>query len=113
MSKKYFPDRGDAVWLNFSPKAGHEQSGRRPAVVVSPKSYNEKVGLGLFCPIISQIKDYPFEVAIPAGMSIAGVVLSDQIKSLDWRVRDAQFICRLSESTMSEVLKKLGTLLKD
>jgi len=113
MSKKYFPDRGDAVWLNFSPKTGHEQSGRRPAVVVSPKSYNKKVGLGLFCPITSQIKGYPFEVIIPAGVSISGMVLSDQIKSLDWRVRNAQFICTLSESTMSEVLKKLNTLLKD
>jgi len=113
MSKMYSPDRGDAVWLNFSPKAGHEQSGRRPAVVVSPKSYNRKVGLGLFCPITSQIKGYPFEVLIPAGMSISGVVLSDQIKSLDWQVRDAQFICKLPVSTMSEVLKKLSTLLKD
>jgi mRNA interferase MazF len=113
MGKKYFPDRGDAVWLNFSPKVGHEQSGRRPAVVVSPKSYNIKVGLGLFCPITSQMKGYPFEVVIPAGVSISGVVLSDRIKSLDWRVRDAQFICELSESTMSEVLKKLSTLLKD
>ena len=113
MSKMYSPDRGDAVWLNFSPKAGHEQSDRRPAVVVSPKSYNKKVGLGLFCPITSQIKGYPFEVVIPAGMSISGVVLSDQIKSLDWEVRDAQFICKLPVSTMSEVLKKLITLLKD
>ena len=113
MSKKYFPDRGDAVWLNFNPKAGHEQSGRRPAVVVSKKSYNRKVGLGLFCPITSQIKGYPFEVLIPAGMSISGVVLSDQIKSLDWQVRDAQFICKFPVSTMSEVLKKLSTLLKD
>lgn len=112
-SKKYFPGRGDAVWLNFSPKAGHEQSGRRPAVVVSPRSYNTKVGLGLFCPITSQIKGYPFEVLIPAGLSISGVVLSDQIKSLDWRVRDAQFICTLSESTMREILKKLNTLLKE
>jgi mRNA interferase MazF len=113
MSKKYFPNRGDAVWLNFSPKAGHEQSGRRPAVVVSPGSYNKKVGLGLFCPITSQTKGYPFEVRIPAGMNVSGVVLSDQIKSLDWEVRDAQFICKLPVSTMSEVLKKLITLLKD
>ena len=113
MSKKYSPDRGDVVWLNLSPKVGHEQSGRRPAVVISPKSYNNKVGLGLFCPIKSQIKGYPFEVVVAAGVSISGVVLSDQIKSLDWRIRDAQFICRLSESTMSEVLKKLSTLLKD
>ena len=70
MSKKYFPNRGDAVWLNFSPKAGHEQSGRRPAVVVSPGSYNKKVGLGLFCPITSRNKGYPFEVGIPAGTNI-------------------------------------------
>jgi mRNA interferase MazF len=110
---KYFPDRGDAVWLNFNPITGHEQSGRRPAVVVSPKSYNKKVGLGLFCPITSQIKGYPFEVEIPAGISITGVALSDQIKSLDWRVRDAQFICKLPVSMMSEVLRKLNTLLKD
>jgi mRNA interferase MazF len=113
VSKKYFPDRGDAVWLNFSPKVGHEQSGRRPAVVVSPESYNKKVGLGLFCPITSQIKGYTFEVVIPAGVSISGVVLSDQIKILDWKVRDAQFICKLPVSTMSEVLRKLNTLLKD
>ena len=113
MSKMYSPDRGDAVWLNFSPKAGHEQSGRRPAVVVSPKAYNREVGLGLFCPITSQIKGYPFEVLIPAGISISGVVLSGQMKSLDWQVRDAQFISKFPVSTMSEVLKKLGTLLKD
>ena len=113
MSKMYSPDRGDAVWLNFSPKAGHEQSGRRPAVVVSPGSYNKKVGLGLFCPITSQTKGYPFEVRIPADIGISGVVLSDQMKSLDWRVRNAQFICRLPESTVSEILKKLSTLLKD
>jgi mRNA interferase MazF len=106
-------DRGDAVWLNFSIKAGHEQSGRRPAVVDSPRSYNTKVGLGLFCYITSQIKGYPFEVVIPAGLSISGVELSDQSKSLNWRVSDAQFICTLSESTMSEILKKLSTLLKE
>jgi mRNA interferase MazF len=113
MSRKYFPDRGDPVRLNFSLKAGNEQSGRRPAVVVSPRSYNKNVGLGLFCPITSQIKGYPFEVRIPADIGISGVVLSDQMKSLDWRVRNAQFICRLPESTVSEILKKLSTLLKD
>ena len=113
MSRKYFPDRGDPVRLNFSLKAGNEQSGRRPAVVVSPGSYNKKVGLGLFCPITSQTKGYPFEVRIPAGMNVSGVVLSDQIKSLDWKVRDARFICTLPVSTMSEVLKKLSTLLKE
>ena len=113
MSRKYFPDRGDPVRLNFSLKAGNEQSGRRPAVVVSPRSYNKNVGLGLFCPITSQIKGYPFEVEIPAGMKISGVVLSDQIKSLDWKARDAKFICKLPVSTMREVLKKLNVLLKE
>jgi mRNA interferase MazF len=113
MIKRYFPNRGDAVWLNFSPKAGHEQSGRRPAVVISPGSYNKKVGLGLFCPITSQTKGYPFEVGIPSGINVSGVVLSDQIKSLDWRAREAQFICKLPVSTMNEVLKKLSTLVKD
>jgi mRNA interferase MazF len=113
MTRGYFPSRGDAVWLNFSPKAGHEQSGRRPAVVVSPGSYNKKVGLGLFCPITSQTKGYPFEVGIPSGINVSGVVLSDQIKSLDWRAREAQFICKLPVSTMNEVLKKLSTLVKD
>ena len=96
----YYPDRGDAVWLNFSRKEGHEQSSRRPAFVASPKSYNEKVGLGLFCPITSQIKGYPFEVVIPAGMSISGVILSDRIKSVDWKVRDARVICKLPVSTI-------------
>ena len=113
MIKRYFPNRGDAVWLNSSPKAGHEQSGRRPAVVVSPGSYNKKVGLGLFCPITSQTKGYPFEVGIPSGMNVSGVVLSDQIKSLDWRAREAQFICKLPVSTINEMSKKLSTLLKD
>ena len=113
MSKRYFPIRGDAVWLNFNPKAGYEQSGIRPAIVVSPGSYNKKVGLGLFCPITSQSKGSPFEVEIPAGMKISGVVLSDQIKSLDWKARDAKFICKLPVSTMREVLKKLNVLLKE
>ena len=81
----YTPQRGDIVWLNFNPQIGREQTGRRPAVVLSPGSYNGKVGLLLACPITSQVKGYPFEVAIPPGLKIRGVVLSDQVKSLDWR----------------------------
>ena len=80
------PDRGHVVWLTFNPQAGHEQAGRRPALVLSPKSYNAKVGLMLCCPITSRAKGYPFEVALPADLGIAGVVLADQVKSLDWRV---------------------------
>jgi len=107
----YVPDRGDAVWINFNPQAGHEQAGRRPAIVLSPSSYNRKVGLAIFCPITSQIKGYPFEVVIPAGLKVTGAVLSDQVKSLDWKVRDTELIVRLPASVTDEVLKKLKTLL--
>lgn len=107
----YIPQRGDVVWLTFDPQAGHEQAGRRPAVVVSPATYNGKVGLALLCPITNQAKGYPFEVAIPTGLAVKGVILSDQIKSLDWRVRNAEFIARLPDSVMVEVLQKLSTLL--
>ena len=77
-SRTYIPDRGDIVWIDFSPQAGHEQAGRRPALVVSPGAYNKKVGLAILCPITSQVKGYPFEVILPAGLPIQGVVLSDQ-----------------------------------
>lgn len=107
----YVPDRGDAVWINFNPQAGHEQAGRRPAIVLSPSSYNRKVGLAIFCPITSQIKGYPFEVVIPAGLKVTGAVLSDQVKNLDWKVRDTELIVRLPASVTDEVLKKLKTLL--
>jgi len=107
----YIPDRGDIVWLNFDPQAGHEQAGRRPAIVISPKEYNEKVGLCIFCPITSQIKGYPFEVKIPDGYEIKGVILSDQVKSLDWQIRKTEFICKLPKITINEVLNKLKTLI--
>jgi mRNA interferase MazF len=99
------------VWITLNPQAGYEQAGRRPAVVLSPQSYNGKTGLAIFCPITNQIKGYPFEVIIPAGLSVAGAVLSDQVKSLDWRARNAELICTLPTETISEVLQKLGTLL--
>jgi len=105
------PDRGDVVWISLNPQAGHEQAGRRPALVVSPASYNGKVGLAVLCPITSQVKGYPFEVLIPSGLKVAGAVLSDQVKNLDWRARQAQFLCRLPKRTVVEVLQKLGTLI--
>ena len=108
----YVPERGDVVWITLNPQAGHEQAGRRPAVVVSPRSYNGKVGLGLFCPITSQAKGYPFEVALPAGLPVEGVVLADQVKSLDWRAREVQLAARLPESASAEVLGKLAVLLE-
>lgn len=107
----YVPERGDAVWLDFNPQSGHEQAGRRPALVISPKAYNQKVGLALFCPITSQVKGYPFEVAIPKGSKLNGVVLSDQIKSLDWRARKAKLITKLPVNIVDEVLLKTRTLL--
>jgi len=107
----YVPARGDIIWLDFTPQTGHEQAGRRPAFVISPKSYNQKVGLGLFCPITNQIKNYPFEVRIPNNLNISGVVLSDQIKSLDWKARNAEFICNLDEVTIDEVLVKIQVLI--
>jgi mRNA interferase MazF len=107
----YVPRYGDAVWITLNPPAGHEQTGRRPALVLSPESYNEKTGLAIFCPITNQIKGYPFEVLIPEGSPVTGAVLSDQVKSLDWRVRNAELICTLPGETISEVLHKLGTLI--
>ena len=112
MARAYVPDRGDVVWIALNPQTGHEQAGRRPAVVVSPRSYNGKVGLGLFCPITSRAKGYPFEVALPADLAVQGVVLADQVKSLDWRARGAEFAARLPEDTSAEVVGKLATLLE-
>ncbi|HYW06444.1 MAG TPA: endoribonuclease MazF [Longimicrobium sp.] len=110
MRRSYVPDRGDAVWLQFNPQAGHEQAGRRPALVLSPAAYNGKVGLALLCPITSQSKGYPFEVAISTP-KLTGVVLSDQLKSLDWRVRQAEMIERVPDAVVREVLAKLSSLL--
>jgi mRNA interferase MazF len=111
MTGGYVPDRGDVVWITLNPQAGHEQAGRRPAVVLSPASYNGKVGLAVFCPITSQVKEYPFEVIIPLGLSVTGAVLADQVKSLDWRARRADLIGRLTAAVIDDVLVKVRTLL--
>ncbi len=105
------PDRGDIVWITLNPQAGHEQAGRRPALVISPAAYNEKVGLAILCPITSQVKGYPFEVSLPDGLPIQGVILSDQVKSLDWQGRQAEWIGKLPEAVLEEVLQKLATLI--
>lgn len=105
------PDRGDVVWINLDPRTGHEQRGRRPAIVLSPISYNSKVGLAIMCPITSAVKGYPFEVTIPEGLGVSGVVLADQVKSLDWRARRAQIEERLPSEVAEEVLAKLNALL--
>ena len=108
--RSYIPQCGDVVWITLTPQAGHEQAGRRPAVVLSPEDYNRKTGLAILCPITSQIKSYPFEGLLPAGLPVAGAILSDQVKNLDWRARNAELICTLPTETISEVLRKLVTL---
>ena len=113
MSRKaiYVPERGDVVWITLDPQAGHEQAGRRPALVLSPSAYNGRVGLALFCPITNQVKGYPFEVVIPDGSPVTGVVGADQIKSLDWRARQAALIGEVPEDVVTQVLQRLQVLL--
>jgi mRNA interferase MazF len=107
----YYPDRGDVVWLNYDPQLGHEQAGKRPALVISPIDYNKKVGLALFYPITSQLKGYPFEVKIKLT-KIDGVILADQIKSLDWKARKIQFIEKASEELLEEAQERLNWILE-
>ena len=106
------PDRGDVVWITFNPQAGHEQAGRRPALVLSPVSYNRKVGLAVLCSITNQVKGYTFEVLIPHGLKVTGAVLADQVKSLDWKARDIKLICKLPSSVTDDALRRLNTLLR-
>lgn len=110
VSTLYIPDRGDMVWLDFNPQLGHEQRGRRPALTVSFKAYNEKIGLALFCPITSKEKGYPFEVVI-SSKKIKGSVLSDQIKSLDLRERNVEFIEKIGVKELEEVIEKIEALI--
>jgi mRNA interferase MazF len=107
----YSPERGDLIWLNFSPQRGHEQAGKRPALVLSPRSYNSKVGLALVCPITNRAKGYPFEVPLPEGLAITGVVLADQVKSLDWRARQAGFAGLSNDEVIQDTLAKISVLL--
>ncbi len=109
----YVPRRGDVVWITLNPQAEHEQAGRRPAVVLSPESYNARVGLALFCPVTNAVKGYPWDVLLPPGLPVSGAVLSDQVKSLDWRSRRVEKICSLRDAQVSEILDKLRVLLTD
>ena len=110
--RRYVPERGDAVWITLAPQAGHEQAGRRPAVVLSPAPYNKRVGLALLCPITGHVRGYPFEAILPPGLEVQGAALCDHVKSLDWKARDAAFICRLPAGLVAEILGKLNTLLE-
>ncbi len=107
----YAPNAGDVIWLTFSPTAGHEQSGRRPALVLSPAAYNARVGLALCCPITNQVKGYPFEVALPSGLPVGGAILADQVRSVDWRSRHAELACRAPKDVLPEVMNRLAVLL--
>jgi mRNA interferase MazF len=111
MQRKYIPDRGDIVWLNLDPQVGREQVGRRPALVLSDKEYNSLTGLAVCCPITSQEKYYPFEVSIPKGLPISGVILCDHIKNLDIRGRIEKFICKLPPDTVAKVVKRVTLLI--
>jgi len=110
--KPYIPDRGDIVWVQFTPHAGHEQAGERPAIIVSPAAYNQKTSLALMCPITSKVKGYPFEVVLPDNLEISGVILADQIKSLDWQARNARFALKAPPEVTNEVLAKIKVLLE-
>ena len=111
VTSHYIPDGRDLIWLTFDPQAGHEQAGRRPALVLSPKIYNQKSGLALVCPVTNQAKGYPFEVTVPAGFGVSGVILSDHVKSVDWKARRAEKLGICPVEVVNEVLARLAPLL--
>jgi mRNA interferase MazF len=111
VKRPYVPDAGDLVWLTFDPQAGREQRGRRPALILSPRAYNERARLAVACPITSQAKGYPFEVPLPGDGPIAGVLLADHLKSLDWQERRAEFSGVLAPTVLAEVRARIRPLL--
>ena len=112
MVTRYTPSRGDVIWLDFSPQAGHEQAGRRPALVLSPQAYNKKTGQALVCPITSKAKGYPFEVELPTGLGANGVVLADHIKNQDMQARNATYACSVPQSTLDDVANLIMGLIE-
>jgi len=112
VARTYVPDSGDVVWLTFDPQAGHEQRGRRPALILSPRTYNAKARLAIACPITSHVKGYPFEVPLPPGGKIVGAVLADHVKNVDWQVRRAVFEAKAPADIMPEVRERLRALLE-
>jgi len=111
VTRSYVPDAGDLVWLTFDPQAGHEQRGRRPALVLSPRVYNARARLAIACPITSHVKGYPFEVALPAGGRISGAILADHVKNLDWQARRIAFESKAPAEVLTEVRERLRVLI--
>lgn len=111
VARSYVPDAGDLVWLTFDPQAGHEQRGRRPALILSPRAYNAKARLAIACPITSHVKGYPFEVALPADSKVRGVVLADHVKNVDWNARRVEFAANAPAEVLIDVRERLRVLL--
>jgi mRNA interferase MazF len=111
VTRAYVPDAGDLVWLTFDPQAGHEQRGRRPALILSPRLYNAKTRLAIACPVTNHVKGYPFEVPLPRNGTIGGVVLADHVKNLDWQARRVQFAERAPSEIVTDVRERLRVLL--
>jgi mRNA interferase MazF len=111
VARKYIPDVGDLVWLTFDPQAGHEQRGRRPALILSPRAYNAKARLAIACPITSHANGYPFEVALPRNSAITGVVLADHVKNLDWNARRVVFAAKVPAEVLTDVRERLRVLI--
>ncbi|GGE29130.1 mRNA-degrading endonuclease [Marinithermofilum abyssi] len=105
------PDRGDLVKLNFNPQSGHEQAGWRPAIVLSPKEFNQVTNFAVVCPITGQKKGYPFEIELPSELPIYGVILTDQVKSLDWRARRFEIVGRAPNEVVQDCLDHIHTFL--
>ena len=114
VKQSYIPARGDIIWVTLDPHRGHEQAGRRPSLVLSPKSYNGRMKLALICPVTSHVKGYPFEVLLGAqGKKIGGVILVDQVRIADWQTRKAVFIEKVSHKILEEVIEQLISLLTE
>ena len=111
VARNYVPDAGDLVWLTFDPQTGHEQKGRRPALIVSPRVYNSKARLAIACPVTNQSNGYPFEVPLPVDGNVSGVVLADQVKSLDWQARQVEFAAKAPTEVLTGVRERLRVLL--
>ena len=107
VKRAYVPDAGDLVWLTFDPQAGHDQRCRRPALILSPRLYNSRARLAIACPITSHVKGYPFEVPLPAGGKVVGVILADHVKNIDWQARQVAFEGKAPSEILTDVRERL------